>query len=80
MRAAGAELVKQRRPKRVAPDVFDVEVVEILERAEEGSVKGHLGSATVVPFASAEVREEGAAAVGIKEGGGEEEGAGRRGR
>lgn len=77
--AAFAERVEEVRPQGVAADVFRVEVMEVFDGARKGDIEGHLGSAGVGCFTGAEEGEEGAAAVGVEEGGGEDEGAGRGG-
>ncbi|KAL8901798.1 MAG: hypothetical protein Q9207_005021, partial [Kuettlingeria erythrocarpa] len=69
--ATFAELVEKICPEGIAPYVFGVEVVQVFDGARERDVEGHTGGAGVGAFTGAEEGEEGAAAVGVEEGGGE---------
>ena len=75
-RAVLPDPIQQVRPEGVAADVFRPEVVDVADRAREGGVEGELGGAGVAAFEGAEGGQEGVAAVGVEEGGGEEEGFG----
>ena len=68
--------IQQVRPEGIAADVFRPEVVEVADGAREAGVEGELGGAGVAAFEGAEGGEEGVAAIGVEEGGGEEEGFG----
>ena len=61
-------ILQQSGPDLVSTDIFDPEVVQILDRTRDLHIKVHLRRAFVTPLTSPEERTESLAAVGVKEG------------
>ena len=57
---------QQSGPDFVSTDIFDPEVVQILDRTRDLHIKVHLRCAFIVPLAGSEERLESLAAIGVK--------------